>query len=85
MTDSSITPEYLNEYIGDKLWVAGISMLVIITIVYILFNISQVFFTEKIHWEVLTIYPLAYLASAGLCISDIGQSLLLRLHIFSPY
>lgn len=75
MDDTPITPEDLSDYIGDKLMGAGVSMLVIITIVYILFNISRIFCAEKNHWEVWTIYPLGYLASAGLCISDIGQYL----------
>lgn len=78
MANSSPTSLDPNDYIGDKLLGAGISMLVIITIVYILFNISRIFCAKKNNWEVWTIYPLAYLASAGLCISDIGQSLLLQ-------
>lgn len=78
MADPSTSPEYLNEYIGDKLLGAGISMLVIITIVYICFNISRIFCAKDNHWEIWTIYPLAYLASAGLCISDIGQCLLIH-------
>lgn len=47
MAESLTSPEYLNEYIGDKLWGASISMLVIITLVYILFNISRVFCAGK--------------------------------------
>ncbi|KAL1882972.1 hypothetical protein Daus18300_000610 [Diaporthe australafricana] len=71
MADTPLTPEDINGYIGHKLMGAGVSMLIIITIVYIFFNISRIFCAEKNHWEVWTIYPLAYLASAGLCISDI--------------
>lgn len=40
MADSPILSESLDGYIGDKLLGAGISMLIIITIVYTLFNIS---------------------------------------------
>ncbi|KAG6363955.1 hypothetical protein INS49_009058 [Diaporthe citri] len=39
--------------------------------VYILFNISRFYVAEKNYWEVWTIYPVAYLASMALCISDI--------------
>lgn len=75
MAGSSLSQESLNEYIGGKLLGAGISMLVIITMVYILFNISRFRFAEKNYWEVWTIYPAAYLASMAICLSDIGQSL----------
>lgn len=74
MADSSLSQESLNGYIGGKLMGAGISMLVIITMVYTLFNISRLYFAEKNYWEVWTIYPVAYLASMAICISDIGQS-----------
>lgn len=83
MADSIATPDDLTEYIGHKLWGSGISMLVIITFVYILFNISRVFCAEKNGWEIWVVYPFAYLASAGLCISDICQSSMMILSLFA--
>lgn len=80
MADPSAYPAYLSspEYIGDKLLGAGISMLIIITIVYILFNISRIFCATNNGWEIWIVYPLAYLAAAGICISDIRQYPFLR-------
>lgn len=64
----------MESYVGDKLLFGGIFMLVFITIIYILFNISQFCCAGQVHWEVWTLYPFGFLATAGLCISAICQS-----------
>ncbi|KAK4183165.1 hypothetical protein QBC35DRAFT_508565 [Podospora australis] len=65
----ALPPEYMNEVNNpERLSNSGIAFLVLITVIYILFNISRYFHAERNHWEVWVLYPLSYVLSVGMCI-----------------
>lgn len=76
-TDGNLSPspEYLAEDIGYKLLNTTYAFIVLITVVYGLFVVSRLFFTEQNGWEIWTIYPISYLFSLTLCITCICKQL----------
>ncbi|KAH8885978.1 hypothetical protein GQ53DRAFT_845118 [Thozetella sp. PMI_491] len=65
---TSLPPEYLAEYNGQKLMDGSIAIIVLITVVYVLFNVSRFFFAERNSLETWVLYPISYLFSLGSCI-----------------
>ncbi|KAI1654854.1 hypothetical protein F4813DRAFT_197837 [Daldinia decipiens] len=65
---SSLSPEYLAEDYHEIWWRWNVALTVIVTVIYILFVISRLFFARYNGWEVWTLYPLSYVSCIGLCI-----------------
>ncbi|KAH8702538.1 hypothetical protein BGW36DRAFT_424810 [Talaromyces proteolyticus] len=64
----ALPPEYLAQDNGAKLNNTGIAFIVLLSVVYALFIISQMFFVERTGWTMWTLYPLGYLFSLSLAI-----------------
>jgi len=63
------SPEYLAETSKpESALVVGILFLVLITLIYIAFVVSRVFFAKRNGWELWAVYPLSYLSCLCLCI-----------------
>jgi hypothetical protein len=64
----ALSPEYLAQDIGAKLTNTSIAFIILLSVIYALYIISQMFFVERTSWTMWTLYPLGYLFSLSLAI-----------------
>ncbi|KAI1806923.1 hypothetical protein F4811DRAFT_84836 [Daldinia bambusicola] len=65
---SSLSQEYLAEDHHGVLLDTNIVFTVLVTVTYILFNISRGFYAGRNGWEIWTLYPFSYICCLGICI-----------------
>ncbi|KAI8966499.1 hypothetical protein F5Y11DRAFT_365257 [Daldinia sp. FL1419] len=65
---NQLSPEYLAEDNHTITLNAAIVLIVLLTVIYALFNTSRWFFAERNGWEVWTLYPLSYISCLTMAI-----------------
>ena len=67
-------PEFLAESNHpERMVYCGITVSVIITLVYVMFITSRSFFAERNGWEVWAVFPLSYLVCLATCVLTIRK------------
>ncbi|KAI1472490.1 uncharacterized protein F4812DRAFT_15076 [Daldinia caldariorum] len=65
---SRLSQEYLAEDHHEVLQNTNITFTVLVTVTYILFNVSRGFYAGRNGWEVWTLYPFSFICCLGICI-----------------